>query len=161
MATLLFLATIQTRADVNIGEAAAATGVTAKMIRHYEAIGLLPPASRSHSGYRRYDDSDVHTLRFVRRARDLGFSIETIGRLLALWHDRDRASADIKRVALEHLAELDRKIVELQAMRGALARLARLCHGDRRPECPILDDLAAGGRPSRSPRTGATLSRSP
>jgi MerR family transcriptional regulator, copper efflux regulator len=135
---------------LNIGDAAGASGVTAKMIRHYEAISLLPPAARSESGYRRYTDNDVHTLRFIRRARDLGFSIEAIGRLLALWHDRDRASADIKRVALAHLAELDRKIVELQAMRATLADLARLCNGDRRPECPIIDDLASGRRDARN-----------
>ena len=138
------------RATLNIGDAAGASGVTAKMIRHYEAIGLLPPAARSESGYRRYSENDVHSLRFIRRARDLGFSIEAIGRLLALWHDRGRASADIKRVALEHLAELDRKIVELQAMRATLAELARLCHGDRRPECPIIDDLASGRRDMRN-----------
>lgn len=131
---------------VNIGDAASASGVSAKMIRHYESIGLLPPASRSAAGYRRYNDNDVHTLRFIRRARDLGFSIEAIGKLLALWRDRGRASAEIKELAMEHLAELDQRIVELEKMRGALAQLARLCHGDERPACPIIEDLEAGGR---------------
>ena len=144
---------------MNIGEAAEASGVTAKMIRHYEAIRLLPPAVRSDAGYRRYSDNDVHTLRFIRRARDLGFSIEAIGKLLALWRDRGRASAEIKKVAMEHLADLDRKIVELEQMRATLARLARLCHGDKRPACPIIDDLEAGARAAgaRSRKKASTL----
>ncbi len=129
---------------MNIGLAAEASGVSAKMIRHYESIGLLPGATRTVAGYRVYRDSDVHTLRFIRRARDLGFSIKEIAELLGLWNNRRRASADVKRLALAHVADLDRKIAEMQAMRATLAELAHWCHGDARPECPILEDLAAG-----------------
>lgn len=127
---------------MNIGEAAAASGVTAKMIRHYESIGLLPSAPRSEGGYRRYDTRAVHTLRFVRRARNLGFSLDEIRGLLALWQDRGRASADVKAITLGHVAELDRRIAELQAMRDTLRHLAAACSGDARPDCPILADFA-------------------
>ena len=127
---------------MNIGQAAEASGVSAKMIRYYEEIGLVPRAQRSESGYRHYADSDVHTLRFIRRARDLGFSVEQITQLLALWRDRSRASAEVKTMALGHVAELKRKITELQAMARTLSDLARHCGGDHRPDCPILDDLA-------------------
>lgn len=139
---------IAQRADVgrgpamNIGEAAAASGVSAKMIRHYEEGGLIEKARRTPAGYRIYRDADVHTLRFIRRARDLGFSIREIGTLLGLWKNRRRASADVKRLALEHVRELDARIVEMQAMRRTLAALADHCHGDARPDCPILDDLS-------------------
>jgi MerR family transcriptional regulator, copper efflux regulator len=126
----------------NIGEAAEASGVSAKMIRHYEGLGLLPPARRTVAGYRIYGTSDVHVLRFIRRARDLGFAIKDVERLLALWQNRRRASGDVRRVAQAHVRELDRKITELQAMKRTLEHLVRNCHGDRRPECPILDDLA-------------------
>ena len=129
---------------LNIGEAAEASGVSAKMIRHYEDIGVIPKVGRTAAGYRIYRAADVHVLRFIRRARDLGFTMKEIERLLGLWRDRRRASADVKRFALKHVADLERKIAELQAMRGTLMALARHCHGDHRPECPILDDLAQG-----------------
>ncbi len=127
---------------MNIGQAAEASGVSAKMIRHYEAIGLMAKARRTDSGYRIYDGNDVHTLRFIRRGRALGFSMKEIEQLLGLWRNRRRASGDVRRVAQQHIAELDQKIAELQAMRRTLHQLVQHCHGDRRPECPILDDLA-------------------
>ena len=126
----------------DIGKAAAASGVTARMIRHYETIGLLPKAARTMAGYRVYSEADVHVLRFIRRARDLGFSVEEISTLLGLWRNRRRASADVKRLAERHIRELDEKIAELQSMRSTLLRLATHCHGNDRPDCPILDDLA-------------------
>ena len=131
-----------TNGPLNIGQAAEASGVSAKMIRHYEEIGLIPKAPRSLSGYRHYGDADIHVLRFVRRARELGFSMKEIAALLGLWHNRRRASADVKRLALKHVADLDGRIAEMQAMKRTLERLARHCHGDHRPDCPILDDLA-------------------
>ncbi len=131
---------------MNIGMASKATGVSQRMIRHYEAIGLIPKAARRDSGYRDYDDKDVHTLRFIRRARDLGFPIEEIGRLLALWQDRSRASADVKALATARAQDLKRKEEEIRAMRRTLEDLARHCHGDGRPDCPILEDLAAEDR---------------
>lgn len=124
----------------SIGRAAQISGVTAKMIRHYESLGLIPKAARTLGDYRVYTAAEVHALRFVRRARGLGFSMEEIGRLLSLWRNQRRASAEVKRLALEHVAELDAKIEELQSMRESLADLAAHCHGDQRPECPILDD---------------------
>ncbi|HLW28678.1 MAG TPA: Cu(I)-responsive transcriptional regulator [Kiloniellales bacterium] len=127
---------------MNIGEAAKASGVSAKMIRYYEAIGLIPAPARTAAGYRVYSDSDIHTLRFVRRARDLGFSVERISRLLALWQDRSRASADVKRLALAHVEELERKARDLQEMAETLKHLANTCHGDSRPDCPIIASLA-------------------
>jgi Cu(I)-responsive transcriptional regulator len=127
----------------NIGEAARASGVTAKMVRHYESIGLLPPARRTEAGYRLYGSDDVRMLQFIHRGRALGFSLDQIADLLALWRDKDRASADVRRLALEHINELDRKIAELEAMKRTLANLASSCHGDARSDCPILDDLAA------------------
>ena len=130
---------------MNIGQASAQSGVSQRMIRHYEAIGLIPKAQRRESGYRDYDERDVHTLRFVRRARDLGFPIEEIGRLLALWRDRSRASADVKALAEARAEELKRKEEEIRAMRRTLEDLARHCHGDARPDCPILEDLAGAG----------------
>lgn len=131
---------------MTIGEAAAASGVSAKLIRYYEGIGLVPAAVRTEGGYRLYADADVQTLRFIRRARSLGFSIEQIEHLLALWHDRSRASAEVRTLALEHVAELEDKIHELQEMAETLRRLAALCHNDERPDCPILADL---DRPER------------
>jgi Cu(I)-responsive transcriptional regulator len=125
----------------NIGRAAELSGVSAKMIRHYEAFGLIPKARRTSGDYRMYAASDLHTLRFIRRARDLGFSIKEISGLLNLWRNKRRASAEVKRLAMSHIEELDRKIEELRDMRGALAELAHKCHGDERPECPILEDL--------------------
>ena len=127
---------------MNIGQAAQASGVSAKMIRHYEGIGMLPKASRTAAGYRTYSQSDIHTLRFARHARDLGFSMKEIGELLSLWQNRRRSSSSVKRLAEAHVAELDEKIKQLTAMKDALATLVRHCHGDHRPECPILDNLA-------------------
>lgn len=127
---------------MNIGDAAKVSAVSAKMIRHYESLGLLPRVPRTDSGYRQYDEATVHTLRFIRRARDLGFSLTEIEQLLGLWRNRRRSSAEVKRVALEHAADLQRRITEMQAMQRTLHRLAECCHGDERPDCPILDDLA-------------------
>ena len=127
---------------MNIGEAAKASGVSAKMIRHYEENGFIPKAARTAAGYRTYRDADVHVLRFIRRARDLGFSLAEIKALLGLWGNRRRASGDVKRLALRHVQDLDAKITEMQAMRRTLVDLAHHCHGDQRPDCPILDDLA-------------------
>jgi Cu(I)-responsive transcriptional regulator len=129
---------------MNIGDASKASAVSAKMIRHYESLGLVPKAPRTEAGYRQYDDAAVHTLRFIRRARDLGFSIDEIRALLGLWRNRRRASADVKRIALAHAADLQRRIDEMSAMRRTLKHLAHCCAGDARPECPILDDLAGG-----------------
>ena len=127
---------------MNIGQAAKLSGVSAKMIRYYEQIGLIPPAVRSDAGYRHYRLPEVHSLRFIGRARDLGFSVEQISALLVLWHDRGRASADVKALALSHAAGLKTKIAELEAMAQTLEHLAAHCHGNERPECPILADLA-------------------
>lgn len=129
-------------APFNIGQAAARSGVSAKMVRHYESLGLLPEVGRTDAGYRQYTDSNVHTLRFIRRARDLGFSMAEIGELLKLWQNKQRASADVKRIALDHAADLHRRIEEMTAMKRTLERLAHCCHGDHRPDCPILDGLA-------------------
>lgn len=126
---------------MKIGELSNASGVSERMIRHYEKIGLIPPASRRDSGYRDYDARDVNTLLFIRRARDLGFPIEEIGQLLSLWHDRDRASADVKALALARAAELQRKARQLEEMRSALLHLAERCHGGEHPDCPILGAL--------------------
>jgi len=134
---------------MNIGEAARVSGVSAKMIRYYESIGLLSPSARSEAGYRVYRERDLHALRFVRQSRRLGFSIDDIRRLLALWQDRQRCSADVKAIALSHAEELSHRIAELSAMRDTLMQLAHACHGDDRPDCPILDTLElgdAGGR---------------
>ena len=131
---------------MNIGEAARASGVSPKMVRHYESLGLLPRVARTAAGYRQYGDDEVHTLRFIRRARDLGFGIEEIRALLALWHDRGRSNADVKRIALAHAADLQRRIDEMQSMQRTLGSLAACCHGDGRPDCPILDDLAGAKR---------------
>lgn len=126
----------------NIGEAAARSGVSAKMIRHYEETGLLAKARRTMSGYRTYGDPEVHTLRFIRHARDLGFSMREIGTLVSLWQNRGRRSGEVKALALAHIGELETRIAEAQAMKSALERLVCGCQGDARPECPILDGLA-------------------
>jgi MerR family copper efflux transcriptional regulator len=131
---------------LTIGEAAEASGVSAKMIRHYESLGMIPKSRRTAGNYRMYSDADVQTLRLVRRARDLGFSIEQIAELVSLWRNRSRSSASVRRIALEHIAQLEEKIVRTQSMVRTLRELADHCHGDARPECPILDDLAKPAR---------------
>lgn len=128
---------------MNIGDAASASGVSAKLIRYYESIGLVPRAARTETGYRVYTDTEVHLLRFIKRARGLGFSIKRIQTLVGLWRNKRRASAEVKQVALAHVAELNAKIAELKAMSDALQELADSCHGDQRPDCPILHDLEA------------------
>lgn len=132
---------------MNIGEAAQASGVTAKMIRYYESVDLLAPKGRTDAGYRVYGRPEVHTLRFIRQARHLGFSIDDIRKLLALWQDRSRASAEVKAIALQHVADLERRIAQLSEMRDTLTHLAQHCHGDTRPDCPILDGLASDQAP--------------
>lgn len=126
----------------NIGQAASQSGVSAKMVRHYESLGLLPTVRRTDAGYRQYGENEVHTLRFIRRARLLGFSMAEIGELLKLWQNQQRASADVKRIAQVHVADLERRIAEMQAMRQTLAQLADCCQGNNRPDCPILKELA-------------------
>ena len=132
---------------MNIGEAARASGVSAKMIRHYEEVGLMPHVARTEAGYRQYSARDVHTLRFIRRARDLGFSIAEIGQLVGLWQDRRRPSRSVKALAETHIRELEQKAAHLLAMKATLEHLVHCCHGDERPDCPILETLAdEGGR---------------
>ena len=128
---------------VAIGEAARRAGVSARMLRHYESLGLLPQVARSDSGYRQYSAADVHVLRFIRRSRDLGFSIEEITTLLGLWQDQERTSASVKQIAQAHIDSLSERIAAMQAMQRSLQTLVQCCHGDDRPDCPILDDLAA------------------
>ncbi|MFK0086369.1 Cu(I)-responsive transcriptional regulator [Pseudomonas sp. NPDC090755] len=130
---------------MNIGQAARRSGLSAKMIRYYESIGLLKPALRSDSGYRLYQQEDLHSLAFIKRSRDLGFSLEEVARLLTLWQDRQRASADVKALAKQHIDDLNRRIEELVSLRDTLSELVAHCQGDDRPDCPILKDLAAGG----------------
>ncbi|MET0257300.1 MAG: Cu(I)-responsive transcriptional regulator [Methylobacterium sp.] len=150
--------------SVTIGEAARATGVSAKMIRYYEETGLLGAAERTAAGYRLYAEADLHALRFVRRARDLGFAMTEIAELLALWRDRSRASAGVKAVAQAHVADLRRRIADLEGMARTLEDLAERCCGDDRPDCPILEDLAAGpagdrtrnSQPAKRPRRDST-----
>ena len=127
---------------MNIGEASSATGVSAKMIRYYESIGLIRAPLRTDSNYRVYGEDEVHMLRFVKRARTLGFSVEETATLLSLWQDKSRASAEVKHIATGHIAALETKIAELQGMVKTLKHLAHCCGGDNRPDCPILDDLA-------------------
>ena len=130
------------RWPVAIGQAAGRAGVSARMVRHYESLGLLAGVARTDSGYRQYTEADVHTLRFIRRARDLGFSIEEIAQLLGLWQDKARASSQVKLIAQKHIASLNERIAAMQAMQRSLQALVGCCHGDERPDCPILDDLA-------------------
>ncbi len=130
---------------MTIGQAASASGVSAKMIRYYDEIDLYRPTARSGTGYRLFQQQDIHALQFIKRARDLGFSVEEIRRLLALWQDQERASADVKALALQHVADLEDRIEQLQAMVRTLKHLARHCRGNERPDCPILDDLAGAG----------------
>ncbi len=140
---------------MNIGEAATASGMNAKMIRHYESIGLIKSAARSAGGYRTYSRDDLHILAFIKRARKLGFSIDAIRKLLALWQGR-KASGEVKKVALAHIAELEARIAELHGMRDTLRHLADHCHGDARPTCPILDDLAGETQPRRAEKATAS-----
>jgi Cu(I)-responsive transcriptional regulator len=127
---------------VNIGQAAQLSGVSAKMVRHYEGLGLLPRVSRTDSGYRQYNEADVHTLRFIRRARDLGFSMQEIAELVGLWQNRRRASSNVRRVAQKHSEDLAQRIAAMQEMQRTLQHLIHCCHGDERPDCPILEELA-------------------
>ena len=129
---------------MKIGEVSSATGVSSKMIRHYESIGLIPAADRRDSNYRDYGHHDLHRLGFIRRARDLGFSIEEIRDLLRLWGDKERSSADVRALTLSHIGDLDQRIASLKEMRKTLANLAEACEGDHRPDCPIIDSLASG-----------------
>ncbi len=126
---------------MNIGEAAKVSGISTKMIRHYETLGIIPKAVRSDAGYRKYSDSDINILKFVKRARGLGFSMKEIKKLVNLWRNRSRASADVKALAIQHIQQMEQKIEELQAMTRTLKHLAKSCHGDHRPDCPILDGI--------------------
>jgi Cu(I)-responsive transcriptional regulator len=135
------------RGLLDIGRASKASGVSVKMIRHYEAIGLLRKVARTYANYRVYSDKDVHTLRFVKRARALGFSMDDIRELLALWANKSRPSASVKKIAGGHMQDLKRRILEMQSMVATLEHLTHNCHGDQRPDCPILEDLASAGRP--------------
>ena len=132
---------------INIGEAARASGVSAKMIRHYEQLGLFPQPARTDAGYRQYGDREVHTLRFIRQARDLGFSLEQVGKLLNLWQNRRRSSRQVKALAQAHIDELERKLEEMHTMKATLEHLVHCCHGDDRPDCPILDRLSGEDGP--------------
>ena len=134
----------------NIGLASKASGVSVKMIRHYESIGLLKKVARTQANYRLYGDADVHTLRFIKRARQLGFSIDDIRELLSLWQNKSRPSASVKKVAAGHVEDLKRRIAEMQAMVSTLGHLMHHCHGDQRPDCPILEDLASDGNRQRT-----------
>ncbi|MEY4346457.1 MAG: Cu(I)-responsive transcriptional regulator [Pseudomonadota bacterium] len=127
---------------INIGAAARQSGVSAKMLRHYESLGLLGAVARTDSGYRLYSEADVHTLRFIKRSRDLGFSMTEISELVGLWQNRTRASANVKHIAQKHMNELNQRIAAMQGMQRSLSTLLDCCHGDDRPDCPILDDLA-------------------
>ena len=131
---------------MNIGSVAERSGVSARTIRYYESIGLIPPAARSDNGYRDYGRSDVDRLRFIQRARRLGFSVKDVSNLLTLWHDKHRASGDVKALALRHIEEVKSHIAELESLRRTLIHLTDRCHGDDRPDCPILEDLAKGDK---------------
>ena len=128
---------------MNIGEAAKRSGVSAKMVRHYESLGLLPTVARTDAGYRQYGDREVHTLRFIRHGRDLGFSMAEIGELVKLWQNQRRSSANVRKIAQKHLADIDARMAEMAAMRKTLQHLVHCCSGDDRPDCPILDELAS------------------
>ncbi len=144
-----------------IGEAAKASGVSAKMLRYYEGIGLIPAAGRTRAGYRTYDAGDIETLRFIRRARDLGLSMPRIRLLVGLWQDRQRPSREVKRIALAHAAELRARIAELTAMCATIEELAAACHGDQRPDCPILRDLEGGAKSAAAIAIGVAAGQHP
>ena len=131
-----------TARPLSIGDAARSAGISPRMVRHYESLGLLAGVARTDSGYRQYTEADLHTLHFIRRSRDLGFSMEEIAELLALWHDRSRASSQVKRIAQAHIDNLNKRIAAMQSMQRTLQTLVSCCQGDERPDCPILDDLA-------------------
>ncbi len=139
---------------INIGDAATASGVSAKMIRHYEDIGLIGKVRRTDAGYRLYSPDDVHVLRFIRHARNLGFSMDEIATLLGLWRNKRRPSSKVRELAQAHIADLERKIAEMQAMKATLGRLVECCRGDDRPDCPILDELARNEPPSTAGKSG-------
>lgn len=145
----------------NIGEAASRSGVSAKMIRHYESLGLLPSVDRTESGYRLYGEKEVHTLRFIKRSRDLGFGMPEIAELLKLWQNRRRSSAEVRRVASRHVADLDQRIAEMEEMRQTLQHLIDGCQGDHRPDCPILEELEAGNGHERQAQHAPPGRRSP
>ena len=136
----------------NIGEAARQSQVSAKMVRHYESLGLLPNVGRTEAGYRQYGDAQVHTLRFIKRSRDLGFSMVEIAQLLKLWQNRRRSSADVRRIAIKHVEDLNERMAEMMAMKRTLENLIHCCEGDHRPNCPILDELSKLDMPSRASR---------
>lgn len=146
---------------MNIGEASLLSGVSSKMVRHYESLGLLPQVARSDNGYRQYGETEVHTLRFIKRARELGFSMEEIAELVGLWRNRRRTSASVRKLAQKHADDLAQRIAAMQAMQRTLEQLIHCCRGDERPDCPILDDLARGApvpaRPHRSPASSHPL----
>ena len=135
--------TLTASGPLTIGQASTRSGVSAKMIRHYESLGLLPVVQRTDAGYRQYGEREVHTLRFIHRARTLGFSMAEIAELLKLWQNQRRASADVKRIAMAHVADLEQRIAEMQSMKQTLTHLAHCCQGNSRPDCPILTELAA------------------
>ena len=137
---------------VPIGVAARRAGISARMVRHYESLGLISGVARTDSGYRQYTEADVHALHFIRRSRDLGFSMEEIAELLGLWHDRSRASSQVKRIAQQHIDDLSERIAQMQAMQRSLQTLVSCCKGNDRPDCPILDDLASGQAEPHAPR---------
>lgn len=147
--------TASAQGPFNIGEAARRSGVSAKMVRHYESLGLLPQVGRTDAGYRQYTANEVHTLRFIKRSRDLGFSMAEIAQLLKLWQNRRRASAQVRLIAQAHVDDLARRIAEMEGMKRALEHLVHCCHGDERPECPILDELGHG--PAPATRTGPAV----
>lgn len=147
-----------TSGPFNIGEAARRSDVSAKMVRHYESLNLLPGVNRTDSGYRQYTDKEVHTLRFIKRSRDLGFSMAEIADLLKLWQNRRRSSSDVRRIATRHVDDLNKRMAEMAAMKNTLEHLIHCCQGDHRPDCPILDEL--GKAPPPAVRKSAAQSRS-
>jgi len=154
------MSTLVVAEPFNIGEAARQSQVSAKMVRHYESLGLLPNVGRTEAGYRQYGDAHVHTLRFIKRSRDLGFSMVEIAQLLKLWQNRRRSSADVRRIAIKHVEDLNARMAEMMAMKRTLESLIHCCEGDHRPNCPILDELSKLGKPSKASGAKSTK-RSP